>query len=166
MVRPMPILQVGHAQSYLCSTPLAIGLFISVSFLLALCAQHSRKVISSRKYSTDDQSSSTGSRKTSSPTSVSFKENIIDHPRISSSRKSSKQEESEDEKEERGGAGLWQKAILMGEKCQPPEFSGVLFYDSYGKRVSELPRSPRAIPTRSPTTPLRNFSSSAQNTNT
>lgn len=164
MVRPMPVLHFGHAQSYLCSTPLAIGLFISVSFLLSLCAQHSRKVISSRKYSTDDQSSSPGCRKTSSPTSVSFKENIIDHPLISPAKRSSKQEESEEE--ESGGAGLWQKAILMGEKCQPPEFSGVLFYDSYGKRISELPRSPRAIPTSTPTTPLRNFSSSAQNTNT
>uniref|UniRef100_A0A5K1E6C4 Uncharacterized protein n=1 Tax=Nymphaea colorata TaxID=210225 RepID=A0A5K1E6C4_9MAGN len=36
---------------------------------------------------------------------------------------------------------LWKKNILMGEKCQPPEFSGVIMYDSAGKLVS--PAVPR-----------------------
>ncbi|CAN6442254.1 unnamed protein product [Victoria cruziana] len=31
---------------------------------------------------------------------------------------------------------LWKKNILMGEKCQPPEFSGVVMYDSAGNIVS------------------------------
>lgn len=48
-----------------------------------------------------------------------------------------------------GGDGLdeddvWRKAIMMGEKCQPLEFSGVIFYDYSGNRVSEMPKSPRA----------------------
>ncbi|KAK9118436.1 hypothetical protein Scep_016529 [Stephania cephalantha] len=46
-----------------------------------------------------------------------------------------------------GDGGLWQRSILMGEKCQPPDFSGVIYYDSYGKQLSEMPpRSPRATP--------------------
>lgn len=46
-----------------------------------------------------------------------------------------------------GEGGLWQKEILMGEKCQPLEFSGVIYYDCYGNKISELPpRSPRASP--------------------
>ncbi|KVH97455.1 uncharacterized protein LOC112522800 [Cynara cardunculus var. scolymus] len=49
-----------------------------------------------------------------------------------------------------GEGGLWQKEILMGEKCQPPEFSGVIFYDYDGHQVSEFPprspRSPRVSP--------------------
>lgn len=38
---------------------------------------------------------------------------------------------------------LWKKTILMGEKCQPLEFSGAIFYDSKGNQLSEPPRSPR-----------------------
>ncbi|CAN0870463.1 hypothetical protein LINGRAHAP2_LOCUS9536 [Linum grandiflorum] len=34
-----------------------------------------------------------------------------------------------------GEDGLWQKSILRGEKCQPPEFSGVIFYDSKGNQI-------------------------------
>lgn len=48
----------------------------------------------------------------------------------------------EEEEEDKGG--LWQKEILMGEKCQPLDFSGVIYYDKHGKLVSEIPpRSPR-----------------------
>lgn len=39
---------------------------------------------------------------------------------------------------------LWKKTILMGEKCQPLQFPGAIFYDSKGNRVSEPPMSPRA----------------------
>ncbi|XP_043687980.1 uncharacterized protein LOC122639222 [Telopea speciosissima] len=45
-----------------------------------------------------------------------------------------------------GDGGLWQKAILMGKKCQPLEFSGVLYYDHEGKRLSEPRRSPCPSP--------------------
>ncbi|CAK7326505.1 unnamed protein product [Dovyalis caffra] len=45
-----------------------------------------------------------------------------------------------------GEGGLWQKSILMGERCQPPEFSGVIFYDGHGNQQSQMPRSPRASP--------------------
>ncbi|GMJ14915.1 hypothetical protein like AT1G49000 [Hibiscus trionum] len=49
--------------------------------------------------------------------------------------------------EEIGGGGVWQRAILMGGKCQPLDFSGVIYYDSKGNQVEELPfRSPRASP--------------------
>ncbi|CAL1408316.1 unnamed protein product [Linum trigynum] len=34
-----------------------------------------------------------------------------------------------------GEGGLWQKSILRGEKCQLPEFSGVIFYDSRGNQI-------------------------------
>ncbi|KAK9116071.1 hypothetical protein Sjap_015018 [Stephania japonica] len=46
-----------------------------------------------------------------------------------------------------GDGGLWQRSILMGEKCQPPDFSGVIYYDSCGNQLPEMPpRSPRATP--------------------
>ncbi|XP_030495632.2 uncharacterized protein LOC115711433 [Cannabis sativa] len=46
-----------------------------------------------------------------------------------------------------GDGGVWQRSILMGDKCQPLDFSGVIYYDSNGKQTTELPlRSPRASP--------------------
>ncbi|KAL3529300.1 hypothetical protein ACH5RR_008622 [Cinchona calisaya] len=46
-----------------------------------------------------------------------------------------------------GDGGLWQRNILMGDKCQPLDFSGVIYYDCNGKQLSELPmKSPRASP--------------------
>lgn len=50
-------------------------------------------------------------------------------------------------KEEEKTDGVWRKEILMGDKCQPLDFSGVIYYDKDGKLLSELPmRSPRASP--------------------
>ena len=46
-----------------------------------------------------------------------------------------------------GDGGVWQRSILMGDKCQPLDFSGVIYYDSNGQQISEIPlRSPRASP--------------------
>ncbi|KAL5069102.1 hypothetical protein RYX36_019989 [Vicia faba] len=41
---------------------------------------------------------------------------------------------------------LWKKTILMGERCQPLEFPGAIFYDSEGNQLSEPPRTPRNSP--------------------
>ncbi|KAI4344045.1 hypothetical protein L6164_011320 [Bauhinia variegata] len=58
-----------------------------------------------------------------------------------------KKDEEVVEKEEWGDGGIWQKAILMGDKCQPLDFSGVIYYDSKGQRLKEIPfKSPRASP--------------------
>lgn len=46
--------------------------------------------------------------------------------------------------EEGGGDSLWQRRILMGDRCQPPSFSGHIVYDHKGNRLSQLPpRSPK-----------------------
>lgn len=45
---------------------------------------------------------------------------------------------------------LWKKTIMMGEKCQPLQFSGAIFYDCKGNQLSEPPRSPRASPSLLP----------------
>ncbi|MQL82810.1 hypothetical protein Taro_015282 [Colocasia esculenta] len=52
-----------------------------------------------------------------------------------------------DEEREDAGEGVWKKTILMGEKCQPLDFSGVIYYDNEGRRLQELPpRSPMRSP--------------------
>ncbi|KAJ6672578.1 F2P16.13 PROTEIN-RELATED [Salix viminalis] len=49
--------------------------------------------------------------------------------------------------DEFGDGGVWQKDILMGDKCQPLDFSGVIYYDRRGKQLDEVPvKSPRASP--------------------
>ncbi|PKA55519.1 hypothetical protein AXF42_Ash006721 [Apostasia shenzhenica] len=44
-----------------------------------------------------------------------------------------------EEEEEEGE--VWRREIMMGEKCQPLEFSGVIYYDGDGRRVAAAPRS-------------------------
>ncbi|CAF2100541.1 unnamed protein product [Brassica rapa] len=50
------------------------------------------------------------------------------------------------EEEEEEEYGIWQRKILMGDKCEPLCYSGVIFYDCRGHQVKELPpRSPCSI---------------------
>ncbi|KAJ4848045.1 hypothetical protein Tsubulata_044380 [Turnera subulata] len=42
------------------------------------------------------------------------------------------------------GGSVWQKNILMGGKCQLPDFSGVIIYDSDGKTVTPA-KNPRPL---------------------
>ncbi|PWZ24628.1 hypothetical protein Zm00014a_022724 [Zea mays] len=51
-------------------------------------------------------------------------------------------------KEEEAGDGLWRKEIMMGERCQPLDFSGVIYYDAQGRRLAQAP--PPRSPLRSP----------------
>ncbi|KAL6604865.1 hypothetical protein ACP70R_001870 [Stipagrostis hirtigluma subsp. patula] len=44
--------------------------------------------------------------------------------------------------------GVWRKEILMGERCQPLDFSGVIYYDADGRRLAQPP--PPRSPMRSP----------------
>ncbi|KAJ1280690.1 hypothetical protein BS78_04G251800 [Paspalum vaginatum] len=44
--------------------------------------------------------------------------------------------------------GVWRKEIMMGERCQPLDFSGAIYYDAEGRRL-EQPPTPRS-PLRSP----------------
>ncbi|KAG5602218.1 hypothetical protein H5410_033588 [Solanum commersonii] len=61
-------------------------------------------------------------------------------------KKKAKNEEGENG-EDFGDGGLWQKEILMGDKCQPLDFSGVIYYDRNGKQLAEVPvRSSRSSP--------------------
>ncbi|RLN11523.1 hypothetical protein C2845_PM09G10120 [Panicum miliaceum] len=45
-------------------------------------------------------------------------------------------------------AGVWRKEILMGERCQPLDFSGAIYYDAEGRRLAHPP--PPRSPMRNP----------------
>lgn len=144
MVRPIPIFLHGRSGSF-SAIPLAIGLFVSVSFLVGFCARHARRM--TRKQapaktgngtpsSTAKQLIATISQKAMSPLIHHGKRTAPPAPEVG------------------GEDGVWQKAIMMGERCQPPEFSGVIYYDYDGNRIQEMPKSPR----HGSMTPLKNFS--------
>ncbi|KAJ6431910.1 hypothetical protein OIU84_019229 [Salix udensis] len=141
------------------SVLLAIGLFVSVSVLLALCAKHSigRAKQQKHEYSCAATSNSKGVAPNKSPLASPKKlgakirvkaTSFLDRKKDVAGDEDAKVPEigtgEEGGESEEGGPGLWQKSILMGEKCQPPEFSGVIFYDGRGNQLSEMPRSPRA----------------------
>ncbi|CAA6665470.1 unnamed protein product [Spirodela intermedia] len=45
-----------------------------------------------------------------------------------------------------GGDGLWQRTILLGDKCRPLDFEGVIHYDGEGRLLVVPPRSPLRSP--------------------
>ncbi|PUZ77319.1 hypothetical protein GQ55_1G361400 [Panicum hallii var. hallii] len=69
---------------------------------------------------------------------------------LSSSSKSKRRRRKaeDDELSFRWEDGVWRKEIMMGERCQPLDFSGAIYYDAEGRRL-EQPPTPRS-PLRSP----------------
>ncbi|KAF0934945.1 hypothetical protein E2562_028933 [Oryza meyeriana var. granulata] len=67
---------------------------------------------------------------------------------ISSSSSKSKRRKARGELSFRAEDGVWRKEILMGERCQPLDFSGVIYYDAEGRRLAQPP--PPRSPLRSP----------------
>ncbi|XP_075473410.1 uncharacterized protein LOC142504427 [Primulina tabacum] len=140
MVRPIPI--PIHISDTFSSIPLAIGLFVSASLLVALCAKHARQI--PRKYASETTEPETPLK---SPLVLpkQLKTSLGSMAIMSLVHGKKSRPDSGAGKEE---IGVWQKAILMGEKCQPPEFSGAIYYDYDGNRVPEMPKSPRVGPLR------------------
>ncbi|KAH7686123.1 hypothetical protein IHE45_04G083700 [Dioscorea alata] len=73
--------------------------------------------------------------------------------RVSSDDKNSRASEETDifvdiDEDEDDETNVWRKTILMGEKCKPLDFSGVIYYDCEGRQLSEFPAS--RSPLRSP----------------
>ncbi|KAL1803321.1 hypothetical protein ACET3Z_031968 [Daucus carota] len=169
MVRPLQILAGDHHSES--SIGLAIGLFVSASVVATLCAKHARKI--SKNYSANSPKidHALPSPEKNSSMQENYEQKMVPKSPLRSPKKfitsiSNKaitpflmyhkrggdgdndqvpRGEKLLEEEGFGEGGLWQKDILMGEKCQPHEFSGVIYYDCDGNQISEMPpRSPRA----------------------
>ncbi|KAF9618220.1 hypothetical protein IFM89_000855 [Coptis chinensis] len=119
-------------------------LFISLSAFLNLCAKQANRV--AKKFKPDPNIP----RRLGPISSLASSKQLLNkaNPFAHKKRHINGKPEAEFLDEEGfGDGGLWQRSILMGEKCQPPEFSGVIYYDHTGNRLSELPpRSPRVSP--------------------
>ncbi|XP_076936902.1 uncharacterized protein LOC143604252 [Bidens hawaiensis] len=172
MVRPSFIDHTGN--NHIAYIPLGIGLFVMVSMVVALCAKHGRKA--SKKEDSKDGSDHVDHVNININKTFDLEEkddyyesklpprSPLRSPRQLITTISNKAMSSLviNHKKSGGGGGdkvvdegfgeggLWQREILRGVKCQPPEFSGVIYYDCDGRRVSEFtprsPRSPRIAP--------------------
>lgn len=141
------LLQINGAGSFE-AAPLAIGLFVSVSAIVALCAKQASRASKKIGAELTENNLKTGQRFSfATPkqllTTIGRKGTLLLHK-----KRIGEETRLEAEEEEFFGEGeLWQRTILMGDKCQPLDFSGVICYDSNGKQLSQLPpRSPRASP--------------------
>ncbi|KAL6011042.1 hypothetical protein ACLOJK_001486 [Asimina triloba] len=115
---------------------------LTLSALLARCAKQATRL--SKKFASSGSEPASSKLPPKSPL-VSPRQ-----LRVTLSNKGKKKEKHGDEADETSSLawgddeGLWQKEILMGEKCQPLDFSGVIYYDREGNRVPEYsPRTPR-----------------------
>ncbi|KAK9080790.1 hypothetical protein SSX86_000548 [Deinandra increscens subsp. villosa] len=116
MARPLP----NHLLPGASHLTLAIGSVFFCAFALFMCAGHSRKWVHSLK----------------ACYSYSYEEPVI-HLNNGGMNHVFHSDEEEDEEEEES---VWQKNILMGGKCQLPDFSGVIIYDAEGNIVPPKPR--------------------------
>ncbi|XP_030532533.1 uncharacterized protein LOC115742403 [Rhodamnia argentea] len=138
--------------------PLALGLIVSVSALVSLCAkkagQVSKKLAHHRhnrgKFSPRSPAAAMGSplgRPKKLLSNISSKAIAFVHGRKKGASRGGDESEAESEELCFGDGGVWQRSILMGDKCQPLDFSGVIYYDENGKKLDQAPlRSPRASP--------------------
>eukprot|EP01018_Ginkgo_biloba_P022560 Gb_06239 [translate_table: standard] len=105
-----------------------------IAVITALCASHSRR--DDREYNTRGQSPNIGR---SLRLNVSGPKSLVGKKILSTKGNC---EDKEEEKE--GGEWIWQRNIIMGERCQPPNFSGAIIYDDKGNRLPQFPpKSPR-----------------------
>ncbi|GMH26207.1 hypothetical protein Nepgr_028050 [Nepenthes gracilis] len=144
MVRPI---QLHVGDHHIQNVPLAIGLFISVFALIALCAKRATKL--SKKAAENNMLYDFNSAPWSPLATPKRLLKTASNKAVNFIQGKKSGEESEGgfgffDKEGFGEGALWQKTILMGDRCRPFEFSGVIYYDNYGNRISELPRSPRS----------------------
>ncbi|KAK6249607.1 hypothetical protein QQP08_011267 [Theobroma cacao] len=137
-----------------------LTLSVLVSFM-ALCAKHAGRVSKKLKPKPKENGLASDSPRFSMPktplrsprpkqllTTISNKAiTLVHRKKLGEENGKGTRHAPEEEEEEFGDGGVWQKAILMGDKCQPLDFSGVIYYDSKGNQLDELPiRSPRASP--------------------
>lgn len=146
MARHSPEHDIGSNSGFGTSKKVASGLLHSVSTLVASCSKQASRV--SSKFRTKVSHSriapkSPLARPKQLLTSISNKAIPFLHK-----KKGGEQLDRKEVAEEGfGDGGVWQRAILMGDKCQPLDFSGVIYYDNKGEQLQELPlRSPRASP--------------------
>ncbi|RZC85916.1 hypothetical protein C5167_026592 [Papaver somniferum] len=150
MVRRLTLDSIHHYGScfHAANVPVvAVALFVSVTVLVALCAKHTirRRQLAREKLgcNPNDSRATPGSSPMAASRGLFATISNKAFPFMGSKKSG---DQHGDNYEAVGDGGVWQRGILMGGKCQPPDFSGVIYYDVDGRQLSEIPRSPRASP--------------------
>ncbi|KAK3230235.1 hypothetical protein Dsin_002116 [Dipteronia sinensis] len=110
-------------------TGLAAASLLLCAFALFMCASHTRKWRRSFKvacYDFIDEEPVIELQNEVMYTTTEFHEYQLQH--LDENMVSGEQEQQ--------GVSVWQKNILMGGKCQLPDFSGVIIYDAEGNVVT------------------------------
>ncbi|KAF5194688.1 Transmembrane protein [Thalictrum thalictroides] len=127
------------------------GILISLSAFLSHFAKQARSQVT-KKFRTESTANTPRLGNTTPRSPLASSKQLLNKANpFAYKKKNSNKDNNHEEKflddEGFGDGGLWQRSILMGEKCQPPEFSGVIYYDHNGNQLPELPpRSPRVSP--------------------
>ena len=111
----------NHVLTGVSHLSLAIGSVLLCAFALFMCAGHSRKSFV---------------RHLKACYSYEYEEPVIELNNGGMTHVFQSDSEDDEEEEE----SVWQKNILMGGKCQLPDFSGVIIYDSEGNIAPPKPR--------------------------
>ncbi|CAH8373324.1 unnamed protein product [Eruca vesicaria subsp. sativa] len=123
---------------------------LSVSFLVSLmvlCARHANRLSKKLKPKkrTHNETSRGRWNTMRSPRPKEFLMNLTNTCYSGGYKPEKKRAAAAMEEEEEHG--LWQREILMGGKCEPLDFSGVIYYDCNGQQLRDAPpRSPRRTP--------------------
>ena len=118
----------NHLSSSTSQVGLAIGSLFLCAFALFMCASHSRKLRKWRKWR--------GCYGFGDPDPVI---------QLNPERIQAYYFGDVDGSTYSGEASLWRKNVMMGGKCQLPDFSGVIIYDTAGNLVSPA-KAPPALP--------------------
>ncbi|XP_045830666.1 uncharacterized protein LOC123921960 [Trifolium pratense] len=126
------------------------GFFLTVTAILALFSRQANRLkrkTTKKASSIKDEEWRTDHLKSPMATPKKLLSSISNKARSQFGKKKQREQRDNNEMEGWGNGGVWQKEILMGGKCEPLDFSGVIYYDINGKQTREVPlRSPRASP--------------------
>ncbi|EEF35252.1 uncharacterized protein LOC8281390 [Ricinus communis] len=132
MARQLHLKQIPLSTS---QAGLAATTLLLCAFVLFMCASHSRKW---RRLGSCYGSSN------HNPVIELNTDNLILSTGVYGARSCNNDELLVSGEQQQQGVPVWQKNILMGGKCQLPDFSGVIIYDSDGNIVNPA-RNPHPL---------------------
>ncbi|GLJ05149.1 hypothetical protein SUGI_0012150 [Cryptomeria japonica] len=135
------------------------GVVSVLSMSILICATHSRKrpqqKFEGKEETVNKDDSSSIDMNGLSFTQKSFGgflSNVSFSKRAKKPQAAEVEEKEKEKEEESGGNLIWQRSIMMGEKCRPPNFSGAIIYDDKGNLLPHFP--PRSSSSNPPTAAL------------
>ncbi|KAK9271892.1 hypothetical protein L1049_002257 [Liquidambar formosana] len=106
-----------------------VAFFSVFSMVTYLCASH--RIIRSSKRQKVETTAKSGNKRLVSTLNSNISSKALLMVKMISWKKLQAEEDEEDEE------AIWKKTIMMGERCQPLDFSGNIVYDSQGNPIPD-----------------------------